>query len=177
MLTADRSDSTGRTRSASPFHPRCRRLFHAAPRTALPAILRAGLIPHDVALTPTVGFAAVWLTDDAQACADLGNLELRPAERAMLGFDPCARLRAPAEVAPLAVRVPADDRRLVPWASWAPRHLPPVWCAVLARFGAVRTRTWFLYRGPIPAAWIAPSVALPSRPGAGAAATLAVVHA
>ena len=157
MLQADRIDTTRRTWSAPGARSRCLRLYHAAPREAVPGILRAGLAPGEVALTPTLRLAAVWLTSDAHACATLGGLDFGPAERALLGFDPAAGLRATtAAPACLTVRVPAGDRRLVRWAEFAPRHLPPFWCAAFARFGAVRTRTWFLFRGPVPAAWIAP---------------------
>ena len=168
-------------RAAPPLDPlsgarlRCLRLYHAAPSDAVPAILRAGLAPGDVALTPAITLSAVWLTSDARACAELAELERDAARLALLGFDPAAGLRGVASPAPavLAVRVPGADRRLVRWAEWAPRHLPPLLRAVLSRCGAVRTRAWFLYRGPIPPAWIAPMPApapLPStvcaRPGA-----------
>lgn len=163
MPMADRLDSTGRRRSASILAPRCLRLYHAAPRDLVPGFLAAGIAPDDVALTPTIAFSAVWLTSDARACAELQRLDLTPRERAILGFDPAARLRASAAPAvTLAVSVPPADRRLVRWAEWGPRHLPPLLFDALCRFGAVRARAWFLWRGPIPAAWIVPVAATPA---------------
>lgn len=151
----------GRARIA-PVHPlsgarmRHLRLFHAIPAAALPAVLRDGLAPAPVALTPAVAVPAVWFTGDAATCAALGACDLGATARAALGFDPAAALRAPGAMPVLlAVDVPAADRRLVPWAALPPASLPAL-PALLAALGQRRRPAWFLYRGPVPAAWIAP---------------------
>ncbi len=117
------------------------RLFHFVPPATLPAIVRGGLCRGLVALSPTVQVAAVWLTADRAALPP--GRRFSAAALAALGFDPAEGLAGGA--ARIAVTVPGEDRRLVPWATLPSGHGWPR-----------RREEWFLWRGDIPPAWLLP---------------------
>jgi hypothetical protein len=134
-------------------------LHHYTAHECWPSIANEGIKWGEVPLSLHEWLNAVWLTSD-KSPAGHGLSHARPAtpeDARFLGIPWSKELVWPNNRAVrLTVKVPRGDRALVPWTPWGRKNLDPKWMAALERTGGGRAkaRTWFIYWGVIPPAWI-----------------------
>jgi hypothetical protein len=129
-------------------------LYHYTGHVFLPFIQEEGLTRGTVLISLTNRVNAVWLTHDPTA-ADHG-LAPDPEICEQRSRETGREVRM---VNKLAVRIsvkipPNDQRRLVYWPKWATNRLDPAFYDVLAKTGGNMEKTWWLYWGVIPPAWL-----------------------
>jgi hypothetical protein len=132
-------------------------LHHFTSREVLPYIARDGISIGDVPVTPTQGLNAVWLTSDG--CSDGHGLTdgraLTDEEKALKGIPKdTSAFFANKRAIRMTVLISREDRALAAWPSWGRRKLAPHWYEILNRTGLGKARTWYLYWGVIPPAWV-----------------------
>lgn len=133
-------------------------LFHYTTHEYWPSIERLGLDRGEVPLSATELMNGVWLTSDpSPAGHGLTDGEIITPEMARqmnIDYEQGMRFPNKREVR-IEVRIPRNDRRLVSWSKWAPKHLAPSWQDVLEKTGGGRAKAkmWFIYWGVIPPDW------------------------
>ncbi len=131
-------------------------LYHFTCLEYLESIKREGLNRGEVPLSSTEVLNAVNLTSDKTRNGhglDGGGVEITPAARKLMGASVGSRFPDKLAVR-LTVLIPRNDRKLVKWPTWAKKRLDSKWYQRMDQIGGGKSKTWFLYWGEIPPAWI-----------------------
>ncbi|MFC7478524.1 hypothetical protein ACFQS7_29670 [Dankookia sp. GCM10030260] len=134
-------------------------LYHYTAHECWPLIAKEGINRGEVALGPHDCLNAVWLTLD-KSPDEHGLSDARlvtPDEARFLGVQWTDGLAWPnSRAVRLTVKVPRGDRALVSWNLWANKNVCPKWRMPYeeAGGGRAKAKTWFIYWGVVPSAWI-----------------------
>jgi hypothetical protein len=134
-------------------------LYHYTAHECWPSITREGINKGEVALGPHDWLNAVWLTSDRSTDGHglSGGCPVTPEDAQFLRLPWTDDLVWPnTRAVRLTVKVPHGDRSLVSWKSWANKHVCPKWRKPYeeAGGGRAKAKTWFIYWGVVPPAWI-----------------------